>query len=139
MIPESQITEMLLACRTVAVVGATDGGKPGRASFEIPQMLQRRGVRIIPINPTLETALGERCLKSVADLAEPVDILDVFRRPEAIPELADALLAMPKALRPGLVWLQTGITHAEAEARLEAAGFKVVSDMCLGVLMARVR
>jgi len=139
MLSESQMLEAVRQCRTVGVVGATDGKKPGRASHEIPAQLQRRGIKLYPINPTLQEALGEPCLASVAALPLAVDILDVFRRPEAIPELADELLALPAEKRPKLVWLQSGITHPEAEARLEAAGFQVVSDACLAVVAARVR
>jgi predicted CoA-binding protein len=139
MISEQAMLDAVRACKTVGVVGATDGKKPGRASFEIPAQLQRRGMKLYPINPTLTEALGEPCLPSVAALPLAVDILDVFRRPEAIPELAEELVALPAEKRPKLVWLQSGITHAEAEARLEAAGFAVVSDACLAVVAARVR
>jgi predicted CoA-binding protein len=139
MITEQAMLEAVRQARTVAVVGATDGKKPGRASYEIPAQLQRRGMKLYPINPTLKEALGEPCLASVAELPLRVDILDVFRRPEAIPALADELLALLPEKRPKLVWLQSGITHPEAEARLEAAGFQVVSDACLGVVAARAR
>jgi predicted CoA-binding protein len=123
--------------RTVAVLGMTDGSKPGRASFEIPQMLQQRGIKIIPVNPTIDSALGEPSLKSLAELPAGVEVLDVFRRSEAIPGIAEELLALPAAQRPGTVWLQSGITHPEAEARLEQGGYQVVSDRCLGVYVAR--
>jgi len=139
MLAEQAMLEAVRQAKTVGVVGATDGKKPGRASYEIPAQLQRRGLKIYPIHPTLSQALGEPCLARVAGLPLAVDILDVFRRPEAIPELADELLALPAEKRPKLVWLQSGITHPEAEARLEAAGFQVVSDACLGVVAARVR
>jgi hypothetical protein len=133
------LLEAVRQAKTVGVVGATDGKKPGRASYEIPAQLQRRGLKLYPINPTLATALGEPCLAQVADLPLAVDILDVFRKPEAIPGLADELLALPPERRPKLVWLQSGITHPAAEARLKAAGFQVVSDACLAVVAARVR
>jgi hypothetical protein len=68
-----------------------------------------------------------------------VDILDVFRRPEVIPTLADEILALPPEKRPKVVWLQTGITNPEAEAKMEKAGLKVVSDSCLGVVAGQVR
>jgi hypothetical protein len=115
----------------------TDGTKPGRPSFEIPQMLQQRGIQVLPVNPQISQALGVPAVARLADLAVVPDIVDVFRRPEAIPELADELLALPQEKRPGLVWLQTGISHPASEARLEIGGYRVVADKCLGVLVAR--
>ena len=123
--------------KVVAVVGMTDGSKPGRASFEIPQMMQQHGIQVLPVNPMIASALGETAVAKLDALAVVPDIVDVFRRSDAIPELADELLALPPAKRAKLVWLQTGITHAEAEARLEAGGYQVVSDRCLGVYVAR--
>ncbi|HTC20998.1 MAG TPA: CoA-binding protein, partial [bacterium] len=76
---------------------------------------------------------------TVKDVPVRVDILDVFRRPDVIPALAEEILALPEPMRPKVVWLQTGITHPEAEAKLEKAGIKVVSDTCLGVIASRVR
>jgi predicted CoA-binding protein len=83
--------------------------------------------------------LGEKAFASLQDLPIKVDILDVFRRSDAIPALADEIIALPEAKRPRVVWLQSGISHPEAEAKLEKAGFKVVSDACLGVYSAQVR
>jgi uncharacterized protein len=134
---DAKALEIARTVKTVAVLGMTDGSKPGRASFEIPQMLQQRGVKLVPVNPTISSALGEPSLKALADLPLGVELLDVFRRSEAIPELADELIALPPSQRPKTVWLQSGITHPEAEARLEAAGYQVVADRCLGVYVAR--
>lgn len=134
---DAQALELARTVRTVAVVGMTDGSKPGRASFEIPQMMQPRGIKLFPVNPMIASALGEPSLKSVAELPAGIEVVDVFRRSDAIPELADELIALPASQRPKAVWLQTGISHAQAEAKLEAAGFQVVSDRCLGVYVAR--
>ncbi|MES2201955.1 MAG: CoA-binding protein [candidate division FCPU426 bacterium] len=123
--------------KVVAVIGMTDGSKPGRPSFDIPQQLKRKGIRVIPVNPMISEALGEKSLASLADLDVVPDIIDVFRKPEAIPAIADELLALPKEKRSPLVWLQTGISHPESEARLEAGGYKVVADRCLGVYASR--
>ncbi|HXB98697.1 MAG TPA: CoA-binding protein [bacterium] len=137
MLTDAEALEAARTCKVVAVVGMTDGSKPGRPSFEIPQMMQRHGVRVIPVNPMIKTALGEPSLAALADLPQAPDIVDVFRWPEAIPELAQELLALPREKRAKIVWLQTGITHPEAQAALEAGGYQVVADRCLGVYVAR--
>ena len=137
MLSVQEALEAARTAKTVIVVGMTDGSKPGRPSFEIPQMVQKHGIRVIPVNPMIQEALGEKAYAKVGDVDVKADIVDVFRKPESIPELADELLAIPKEKRAKIVWLQTGISHPEAEAKLEAGGYQVVSDMCLGVLVAR--
>jgi predicted CoA-binding protein len=137
MLSDAEALEVARTTQVVAVVGMTDGSKPGRPSYDIPKMVQARGIRVLPVNPLIKEALGEPAVAHLADLAVVPDLVNVFRRPEAIPELAEELLALPPAKRPKTVWLQTGISHPESEARLEAAGYKVVSDKCLGVLVAR--
>jgi len=137
MLSDAEALETARTTQVVAVVGMTDGSKPGRPSFDIPKMVQARGIRVLPVNPLIKEALGEPAVARLADLAVVPDMVNVFRRPEAIPELTDELLALAAEKRPKTVWLQTGISHPESEARLEAAGFKVVSDKCLGVLVAR--
>jgi len=134
---DAQALEAARRCKVVAVVGMTDGSKPGRPSFEIPQMMQQRGIQVLPVNPMIQTALGEKAVGTLAELAVVPDIVDVFRRSDAIPEIAQELLALPPEKRARLVWLQTGISHPEAEAALEAGGYQVVSDRCLGVYVAR--
>lgn len=137
MLNDQQALEAARTLKTVAVVGMTDGSKPGRASFDIPARVQRAGVKVIPVNPMIKESLGEKAVATLSELPFVPDMINVFRRAEAIPELADELLAIPKEKRAPLVWLQTGITHPEAEARLEAGGYQVVSDRCLGVYVAR--
>ncbi len=139
MIPEEEIVSIVREARTVAVYGMQGEKKMDRPAYQIPAMLKARGMKLYPINPAIESSLGEKALASLKDLPEKVDILDVFRRSEAIPALADEIIALPEGIRPKAVWLQTGITHPEAEAKLEQAGFKVVSDACLGVWAAKVR
>jgi predicted CoA-binding protein len=137
MLSDAEALETARTTQVVAVVGMTDGSKPGRPSFDIPKMVQARGIRVLPVNPLIKEALGEPAVARLADLGVVPDMVNVFRRPEAIPELTDELLALPPEKRPKTVWLQTGISHPESEARLEAAGYRVVSDKCLGVLVAR--
>ena len=119
---------------TVAVYGMTDGRKPGRPSFEIPKMLHESGVKIIPVNPKIESALGIPALATLDQLQEKPDILNVFRKPADLPPLLDEILALDAPRRPECVWLQSGITNPEVEAALDQAGFQVVSNLCLGVL-----
>ena len=138
-VTEAEALKIARDAKTVAVVGMQDEARSDRAAYTIPAMLQARGVKVIPVNPKIASSLGEKALKDLSELPGPPDILDVFRRSETIPELADEILALPAGKRPKVIWLQSGITHPEAEARLEAAGFKVVSDACLGVFAARSR
>ena len=137
MLSDQEALDVARNAKIVAVVGMTDGKKPGRASFEIPEMMKKHGIRVLPVNPMIQEALGEKAVASLKDLDVVPDVVDIFRKPESIPEIADELLALPKEKRPGIVWLQTGITHPESEARLEAGGYKVVSDRCMGVYVAR--
>lgn len=136
---EQDLERIVRGMHTVAVVGIKDGRDPDAPAFSIPRQLADSGRRVIGVNPTLPEALGAPTLASVADLPPGVDVLDVFRRPDAIPALADELLALPAERRPAVVWLQTGIRHDAAAARLVAAGYRVVQDHCLGVYAQRYR
>ncbi len=136
---EQEMLEIVKTAKTVAVEGMQDESKMDRAAYQIPAALQARGMKLYPVNPKIQSSLGEKAYASIKDLPIKVDILNVFRRPDVIPALADEIIALPESLRPKTVWLQTGITHPEAEAKLEKEGFKVISDACLGVVAARVR
>jgi predicted CoA-binding protein len=125
--------------RTVAVVGMKDDRRADEPAHAIPCMLWERGCEIVPVNPTIAVALGVPALRSVTELETRVDVLDVFRRPDAIPALAEEILSMPPARRPNVVWLQTGIRHDAAAEKLADAGITVVQDRCLGVYAARYR
>ncbi len=139
MLNEQEVIDIVKNAKTVAVYGMQDEVHMDRPAFQIPAMLKERGLKLYPVNPKIESSLGEKALASLKDLPLSVDILDVFRRSDAIPELTDEIIALPTEKRPKVVWLQTGITHPQAEAKLEQAGFKVVSDACLGVFASRVR
>lgn len=134
---EAEYAEVIRGMKTIGVFGIKDGKRPDAPAFTIPSMLAEQGYTIVGINPMVATALGRPVLPALSGLTERVDVLDVFRRSDAIPELADELLALPAALRPRTVWLQTGIRHDESAARLAAAGMDVVQDACLGVLARR--
>jgi predicted CoA-binding protein len=138
-INEQEMIEIVKNAKTVAVEGMQDESKMDRAAFQIPAMLKERGLKLYPVNPKIQSSLGEKAFASIRDVPVKVDILDVFRRPEVIPALAEEILDLPEEKRPKVVWLQTGITHPEAEAKLEKAGVKVISDTCLGVIASRVR
>lgn len=138
-VSEDEVLEIARTAKSVAVEGMQDEKKMDRPAYQIPAMLQERGMKIYPVNPNIQSSLGEKAYAAIKDVPVKVDILDVFRRPDVIPTLADELIALPQEKRPKVVWLQSGITHPEAEAKLEKAGFKVVSDACLGVIASRVR
>ena len=126
---DAGLTRILREARTVAVLGAKV--PPSEPAHYVPAYLQQRGYRIIPINPTLagEKVLGETILATLADLPEPVDVIDVFRRPEFLPGHAREILALP--WRPRAVWFQLGIRHDGAAAELARAGIDVVQDRCM--------
>jgi len=134
---EEELAAIVRGMRTVAVVGMKGDDRPEESAVSIPAMLQQRGYRVIPVNPKLASSLGERAWPDLASVPEPFDLVDVFRRPDAIPGLADQILALPPERRPEVVWLQSGIRHDEAAARLAAAGIDVVQDRCLGVYASR--
>ena len=136
---DSSITAIAHDMRTVAVLGIKDGRDPDAPAYTIPVVLVEEGVQVIGVNPMVKEALGQPTLASLAQLPPGVDVLDVFRRSDAIPGIADELLALPEAQRPSVVWLQTGIRHDEAAARLVAEGYRVVQDRCLGVYARRAR
>ena len=125
--------------RTVAVRGIKDGRDPDAPAYTIPVVLVEEGVHVIGVNPMVKEALGRATLGSITELPGHIDVLDVFRRSDAIPGIADELLALPAEQRPTVVWLQTGIRHDEAAAKLAAAGYRVVQDRCLGVYARRAR
>ncbi|MEO7029751.1 MAG: CoA-binding protein [Acidobacteriaceae bacterium] len=111
--------------RTLAVVGLSND--PAKPSFYVSEYMQRHGFRILPINPALDSVLGEKCYPSLTDLPAKPDIVNVFRLPKFIPALVDEMLAL------GLhnLWIQQGILHLAAAARAESAGIRVIMDRCI--------
>jgi uncharacterized protein len=136
---EEDLKSIVRSAKKVAVVGIKDGSDPDAPAHHIPKILQAHGIRIFPVNPKLETVLGEKAYPDLASLPERVDIVDLFRRTEAIPAIADEILALPAEKRAPVVWMQSGIRNAEAAEKLAAAGIRVVQDHCLGVYAARYR
>jgi len=125
---DESLRELLRRARTIAVVGLS--ADPTRASFRVAAYLQRQGYRIIPVNPALtEPVLGETPYARLTDVPLPIDIVDVFRRPEQVPPIAaDAVAA-----HAGTLWLQRGIRSDAGAAIARAAGLTVVMNRCLMV------
>jgi len=131
---DEDIAELLTGARTIAVVGASD--RPERASYGVMRFLQDQGYRVLPVNPQItgEHVLGEFVWRECAQIGVPIDIVDVFRRPEAAGDAVDqAIFVGAKA-----VWMQLGVINEEAAARAEEAGLKVVMDRCPKVEIARL-
>ena len=130
---ESALRHILETSQTIAMVGASSN--PAKPSYEIMRGLLAAGFTVIPVNPTETEVLGQRAYASLAEIPEPVDIVNVFRRPEQTPEIAD------EAVKIGarVLWLQTGIVSEEAANRARAGGLEVVMDECIGGTTARLR
>ena len=126
---ESDLRSILRDARRIAVVGLRNN--PMRPAYGVAAYLQRAGYTIIPIHPRAERVLGEQGFVDLEHAAEagPIDVVDVFRRSEAVPDLVPGCVAV----RPLLVWLQVGIRHDAALAQLEAAGIPAVQNRCLAV------
>jgi predicted CoA-binding protein len=120
-----QISEILHTCRTIAVVGLS--GKRYRPSYGVAEYMQKAGYRIIPVNPNETMVLGEKCYPDLDSVPDVIDIVDIFRRPEFVPDVVEA--AIRKGAR--VVWMQEGVIHAAAARRAEAAGLAVVMDRCI--------
>lgn len=134
---EDAIVAVARDMQVVAVLGIKDESDEDAPAHAIPKLLANAGIRIIGVNPNVASALGQPVLKTVAELPAGVDILNVYRRPDAIPAHAEELLALPPERRPKVVWMQSGIHHDEAAAKLVAGGYRVIQDRCLGVYSRR--
>jgi uncharacterized protein len=127
------ITNLLRQAKTIAVVGLSSN--PRRPSHEVASYLRSVGYTILPVNPNESEVFGEKSYARLEDIPVPVDIVDVFRRPEEVPPVADSAIAIgAKAL-----WLQLGVTSAEAANKARSAGLLVVEDACLLVEHKRRR
>jgi predicted CoA-binding protein len=120
-----EIREILKSARVIAVVGLSD--KPDRDSYRVAAYMQRAGYRIIPVNPAVKEVLGEKSYPSLRDVPEKIDVVDVFRKPDAVPAIVEDAIAVGAKV----VWMQDGIAHNEAADRARAAGLKVVMDRCV--------
>jgi uncharacterized protein len=121
----ASITELLDTAKTIAVVGLSS--KSSRPSYGVVRYLQSSGYRIIPVNPNESEVLGEKCYARLEDIPEKIDIVDIFRRSELVPEIVDA------AIRIGAraVWMQEGVVNEESAEKARRAGLTVIMDLCM--------
>jgi len=134
LIRDEDIKALLEDVRTIAMIGASD--RPDRPSYGVMAFLQRQGYRVIPVNPQItgEHVHGEFVFRELSQIGEPIDLVDIFRRPQAAGEAVDeAIAAGAKA-----VWMQLGVVNEAAAARAEAAGLKVVMDRCPAIEIPRL-
>jgi hypothetical protein len=130
---DSETSAILAAAKTIAIVGLSD--KPDRESYQVADYLQRHGYRIIPVNPAVLEVLGERSYPSLIEVPETIDVVDVFRRAEAVPAIVDEAIAIGAKT----IWLQLGIVNKEAEEKARAAGLQFVADRCMKIEHGRLR
>lgn len=134
MTDDADIKALLEGARTIALVGASD--RPDRPSYRVMAMLQDHGYRVIPVNPQItgEHLHGEFVFRELAQIGEPIDIVDIFRRPIAAGEAVDEAIAVGAKA----VWMQLGVINEDAAARAEAAGLTVVMDRCPAIEIPRL-
>jgi hypothetical protein len=120
-----QGANLLKTCKTIAVVGLSSS--PWRPSYGVSEYMQTSGYRIIPVNPKETEVLGEKAWPTLDDVPEPVDLVNIFRQSQHVPEIVEA------AIRIGAkgVWMQEGVIHDEAARRAREAGLDVVMDRCI--------
>lgn len=116
--------EILSAFRTIAVVGIS--ANPSRPSHDVAAFLQARGYRIVPVNPGCAEILGETCYPDLQSIPFPVEMIDIFRRSEFVPEIVKQAIAIGAKA----IWMQLGVVHEEAARRAREAGLAVVMDHC---------
>ncbi|NKX43821.1 CoA-binding protein [Roseicyclus persicicus] len=126
--PDDLLRDILKRSRVFACIGVSPN--PVRPSHYVGRYLGLKGYRVIPVNPghAGERLWGVEVRARLSDIDEPVDVVDIFRRPEAVPAIVDEALAMEP--RPKVIWMQIGVTHPEAAARAEAAGLTVIHNRC---------
>ena len=121
----NRVYDILSTSRTIAVVGLS--GKRFRPSYGVSEYLKRSGYRIIPVNPLESEVLGEKCYPDLESIPVPIDIVDIFRRSEFVPEIVEAAIRV----KAKCVWMQEGVIHPAAARRAEEAGLVVVMDRCI--------
>jgi predicted CoA-binding protein len=120
-----RITELLKSAKTIAVVGLSDS--PTRTSYGVSQYMQSQGYRIIPVNPTITESLGEKAYTSLTDVPYKIDIVNVFRRSEFVPQVIEQAIQ----LKVPAIWTQEGVIHEAAAEKARQVGIFVVMDRCI--------
>ena len=120
-----RISEVLKSSKTIAVVGLSPS--PFRPSYGVAAYLQTHGYRIIPVNPEVKEVLGEKSYRSLREIPEKVDIVNIFRRPENVPPVVDEAIA----IQAPVIWMQEGVVHEKAAEKARRAGVFVVMDLCI--------
>lgn len=124
--PNDQIVrDVLTRYKKIAVIGLSP--RPERASYHVTEYMIDAGYEIYGVRPAQKEILGRPCYASISEVPKPLEIVDVFRASEAIPDLVDEVLP----LKPKVIWLQEGVSHPEAEQKARAAGIIVISDRCI--------
>ena len=131
---DAEIASLLRQTRTIAMVGASD--RPNRPSYGVMRFLIERGYRVLPVNPQItgEHVHGEYVWRELSQIGESIDLVDIFRRPEAAGDAVDQAIAVGA----NAVWMQLGVINEEAAARAEAAGLKVVMNRCPAIEIPRL-
>ena len=131
---DEDISQLLANARTIAVIGASD--RPNRPSYGVMKFLQDWGYRALPVNPQItgEHVLGEFVWRELAQIGVPIDIVDIFRQPEAAADAVDQAISVGAKA----VWMQIGVVNQEAAAKAEAAGLQVVMDRCPKIEIPRL-
>jgi predicted CoA-binding protein len=119
------VTELLKRAKTIAVVGLSDD--PLRPSHGVSAYMQSHGYRIIPVNPRIESCLGEKAYAALLDVTEKIDIVNIFRRPEFVEEVVDQAIQ----LKAPAIWMQEDVIHEKAAEKARKAGILVVMDRCI--------
>lgn len=128
-----EIRTILNDYRNVAVVGLSDN--PGKASYRVAEYLKDHGYRIIPVNPNVDTVLDEKSYPDLKSIPLPVEIVDIFRRPEAIPAIVDEAIDIGAKV----IWMQLGLSDEESASKAKQAGLQVVQSKCMEQETKRMR
>ncbi len=131
-VEDKKIKEILTLAKTIAVVGASN--KPYRDSHRIADYLRREGYAVIPVNPTYTEIEGEKCYPNLFSIGIPIDIVDVFRNPDAVNEIVEEAIAV----KVKTIWFQLGVVNAAATRKAEKAGMQVILDHCIAIDHSRL-
>jgi predicted CoA-binding protein len=129
---DRQLEKLLTSAKTIAVVGHS--ADPSRTSYQIAAFLRRAGYNVIPVNPTVTEIDGQPCYAALADVPQPIDIVNVFRRSEYLPDIVREAVAV----EAGAVWAQLGVEHRDAISIAQESGMPLVMDRCIKVEYMRL-